>query len=72
MRSNLFETLILVLSTMLDKGSCLRSKALLGIMTERVARSYYFQEGRGARALSDLMHLSIDLEPVGHYCPLTH
>jgi len=72
MRSNLFETLILILSTMLDKGSCLSSKAFLGVMTEGVARGYYFQEGRGARALSDLMHLSIDLEPAGHYCPLAH
>ena len=53
MRSNLFETLILILSAMLDKGSCLSSKAFLGIVTERVAR--VFQEGRGARALSDLM-----------------
>ena len=48
------------------------SKAFLGVMTERVARGYYFQEGRGARTLSDLMHLSIDLEPAGHYCPLAH
>ena len=39
-------------------------------MTERLARGYNFLEGHGARSLSekwDLMHLSIVLEPVGHY-----
>ena len=39
-------------------------------MTERLTRGGNFLEGRGARALSEkwfLMHLSIVLEPVGHY-----
>ena len=37
-------------------------------MTERVGRGYYFLEGQGGWALSDLMHLSIVLEPASHYC----
>ena len=37
-------------------------------MTERAAQGHYFYEGLGARALSDLMHLSIVLEPADHYC----
>ena len=39
-------------------------------MTERLTRGGKFLEGLEARALSEkwvLMHLSIVLEPVGHY-----
>ena len=36
-------------------------EVFLKIMTERA-------EGLGAQALSDLMHLSIILQPADHYC----
>ena len=41
---------------------------LLKIITEVTAQGPYFEEGQGARALSNLMHLSAVLEPAGHYC----
>ena len=44
------------------------SDGKIKIMTERIAQGYYYYDVQGAKALFDLMHLLITLEPAVYYC----